>query len=172
MAGSEAARIWTLAAIDETSVPATVAGNMPGEVRTLQTKAEGGDADAQFALGMRYFEGDGVPQNDTEATKWIRRAAAQGHTSAGNLLNAMTRGTTVVAVPVVVDSSQPVAPVISPPPASHTCDRCNGRGTLNMACSVCNGTGLYGPTNLRSACPHCNGKGYPTCIDCRGTGKR
>ena len=144
---------------------------MPDEVKTLRTKAERGDADAQFALGMRYFEGDGVPQSDSEATKWIRRAATQGHPSASNLLNAMTRGTTVVEVPVV-ERSQPVAPAVSRPPASYPCGNCNGRGVLSNACPSCNGSGLSGPANMRSMCMACNGKGFPKCIPCNGTGKR
>ena len=41
--------------------------------RIEREKAERGDADAQFKLGMCYFNGDGVPQNVTEAVKWIRK---------------------------------------------------------------------------------------------------
>jgi len=41
-------------------------------------RAEKGDAEAQLQLGMRYAEGDGVIQNDKEATKWFALAAQQG----------------------------------------------------------------------------------------------
>jgi len=41
-------------------------------------RAEKGDAEAQLQLGMRYAEGDGVIQNDKEATRWFALAAEQG----------------------------------------------------------------------------------------------
>jgi S1-C subfamily serine protease len=40
--------------------------------------AEKGDARAQVNLGWMYAEGRGVPQSDTEAVKWYRKAAEQG----------------------------------------------------------------------------------------------
>lgn len=45
-------------------------------------RAAAGDADAQLKLGLRYAEGDGVIQNDKEATKWFALAAKQGQTEA------------------------------------------------------------------------------------------
>jgi hypothetical protein len=45
-------------------------------------RAAAGDADAQLNLGLRYAEGDGVIQNDKEATKWFALAAKQGLTEA------------------------------------------------------------------------------------------
>src|SRR3954462_7746123 len=53
-------------------------------------KADAGDPGAQHRLGFSYAEGKGVPQNHTEAAKWYRKAAEQGHGTAqlnlGNLL--------------------------------------------------------------------------------------
>jgi uncharacterized protein len=46
------------------------------------TRAAAGDADAQLKLGLRYAEGDGVIQNDKEATRWFALAAEQGLTEA------------------------------------------------------------------------------------------
>ena len=40
--------------------------------------AEQGNADAQFALGVMYGNGDGVPQDYAVAMKWYRLAAKQG----------------------------------------------------------------------------------------------
>jgi hypothetical protein len=155
--------------VEESSAPITDA--TAGEVETLHTKAERGDADAQFALGMRYFEGDGVRQSDTEATKWIRRAAAQGHSSASNLLNAMTRGTTVVEVPVVVERSQPVTPFVSRPSAQPSvCGMCQGSGHTGTACRRCNGTGLT--DNRMGSCTGCNGTKFLPCGACMGRGTR
>ena len=44
-----------------------------------QKAAEQGDAVAQAALGFSYATGDGVPQDDGEAVRWYRLAAAQGN---------------------------------------------------------------------------------------------
>ena len=48
----------------------------------IRTIAEQGQAEALFNLGMTYHNGDGVPRNDSEAAKWYRKAAAQGHPDA------------------------------------------------------------------------------------------
>ena len=45
-------------------------------------KAEAGDADAQYNLGLRYYNGEGVLQDDKEAVKWWRKAAEQGEAKA------------------------------------------------------------------------------------------
>jgi len=44
--------------------------------------AEQGDATAQYNLGNCYYNGNGVPQNDSEAVNWFRKAAEQGHADA------------------------------------------------------------------------------------------
>ncbi len=43
--------------------------------------ADQGDARAQSILGLIYYGGRGVPQDDQEAVKWFRRAADQGDAS-------------------------------------------------------------------------------------------
>lgn len=45
----------------------------------LKTKAESGDVEAQYELGMKYFYGRGVDKNFFEAEKWFHEAAEQGH---------------------------------------------------------------------------------------------
>lgn len=45
----------------------------------LKTKAESGDVEAQYELGMKYFYGRGVDKNFFEAEKWFHEAADQGH---------------------------------------------------------------------------------------------
>lgn len=40
--------------------------------------AEQGDADAQFYLGVAYYEGSGVAKDYEEAVKWYRKSAEQG----------------------------------------------------------------------------------------------
>jgi len=52
----------------------------------LEALAEGGSASAQNLFGLRHYEGDGVPQDDTEAAKWYRKAAEQGDVIAQSML--------------------------------------------------------------------------------------
>lgn len=47
------------------------------------------DAEAQFALGVEYKHGKGVPQNHREAVKWYRRAAEREHAGAQYQLGRM-----------------------------------------------------------------------------------
>jgi hypothetical protein len=47
-------------------------------IEALRAKAEQGDAEAQYNLGLMYANGDGVPQDDAEAVRWLRLAADQG----------------------------------------------------------------------------------------------
>lgn len=44
----------------------------------LKAKAEDGNARAQVELGFKYYYGNGVPKNHTEAARWISKAAQQG----------------------------------------------------------------------------------------------
>ncbi len=45
----------------------------------LRRLAERGDAYAQWMLGTRYHNGEGVPQDDAQAMRWFVRAADQGY---------------------------------------------------------------------------------------------
>jgi hypothetical protein len=45
---------------------------------TLKQRAEQGDAEAQFNLGLMYGSGRGVEKDEKEGVKWIRKAAEQG----------------------------------------------------------------------------------------------
>ena len=58
-------------------------------VAELRTRAEQGDAEAQFKLGRMYGKGEGVPQDGVQAVAWFRKAAEQGHAKAQNGLGAM-----------------------------------------------------------------------------------
>ena len=57
-----------------------------GEWRPL---AEGGDAAAQYQLGVMYDDGEGVLEDDREAARWYRRAAEQGYVAAQLALGAI-----------------------------------------------------------------------------------
>lgn len=61
----------------------------PNPVATLQAAAESGDADAQFALAVRYRNGDGVDQDYTKALDLAKRSADQGYASAQTLAGMM-----------------------------------------------------------------------------------
>src|ERR1700690_408289 len=46
-------------------------------IADLKQIAYAGDINAQVQLGVIYLTGDGVPKDDTEAMKWLRKAADQ-----------------------------------------------------------------------------------------------
>jgi TPR repeat protein len=48
----------------------------------LRKRAELGDAYAQWMLGTRYHNGEGVPRDDAQAMRWFVRAAEQGYADA------------------------------------------------------------------------------------------
>ena len=48
------------------------------QISDLRSKAEQGDAEAQYNLGMLYYEGHGVRQDYATARHWWEQAAAQG----------------------------------------------------------------------------------------------
>ena len=54
----------------------------------LRKLADAGDAEAQWQMGLRYHNGDGVPHDDAQAMQWFLRAAEQGHVTAQATLGA------------------------------------------------------------------------------------
>jgi TPR repeat protein len=50
--------------------------------KELRKSAEAGDASAQNALGLLYYEGKGVPKNYGLAKEWFEKAAKQGRAGA------------------------------------------------------------------------------------------
>lgn len=57
-------------------------GKEPSSVEALKNRALQGDVNAQYNWGLMYAQGQGEPQNYTEAMKWWRIAAARGHAEA------------------------------------------------------------------------------------------
>jgi hypothetical protein len=51
-------------------------------IADTRARAERGNADAQFALGLMYVSGNVVPNDDAQAAGWFRKAAEQGHAPA------------------------------------------------------------------------------------------
>lgn len=46
---------------------------------TIETRAKGGDADAQFSLGLRFANGHGPGLDYAQAARWYLKAAEQSH---------------------------------------------------------------------------------------------
>lgn len=73
---------------------APIPANLPlpppdlGPLPLRQAAAEG-DARAQYAIALRYAQGQGTPQNLTEAMHWLERAASAGLAPAQYRLGAM-----------------------------------------------------------------------------------
>ena len=55
----------------------------------LRGRAEKGEADAQFNLGLMYDLGQGVAKDEVEAVKWFRKAADQGDATPQVILGVM-----------------------------------------------------------------------------------
>ena len=52
------------------------------ELDAFREAAEQGNSSAQFNLGLMYYNGEGVPKDDSEAIRWYRLAAENGNTEA------------------------------------------------------------------------------------------
>ena len=61
----------------------------PSAIRLWAPQAAQADPGAQYNLGMQYYGGDGVRQDDTLAADWFRKAAAQGYAPAQYSLGLM-----------------------------------------------------------------------------------
>ncbi|MEI6846738.1 MAG: tetratricopeptide repeat protein [Chlorobiaceae bacterium] len=55
----------------------------------IMGKAEKGDADAQYNLGLAYKKGEGVKQDYAAALKWLKLAAVQKNAKAAYILGEM-----------------------------------------------------------------------------------
>ena len=62
---------------------------LPSSFSELMLLAKGGNAGAQFRLGMTYHLRKGASNNDTEAVKWLKLSAAQGLVEAQFMLGSM-----------------------------------------------------------------------------------
>jgi TPR repeat protein len=56
---------------------------------SVRARAEQEDAEAQYFLGILYYNGAGVPQDYTEARRWLQMAAEQGYAEAQFLLGVL-----------------------------------------------------------------------------------
>lgn len=67
-------------------------GDVETALRLWVPIAEQGNADAQYMLGLMYFNGRVVPKDEPQAAKWLQLAAAQGNADAIYLLDLMSPG--------------------------------------------------------------------------------
>jgi len=70
-------RIVTTVAVLATLVLCMPVQAQTPEIDALRARAEQGDADAQFALGVAYADGLGVPQDDVQAHMWFNLVASR-----------------------------------------------------------------------------------------------
>jgi TPR repeat protein len=64
------------------AVRAIEAGRHNQGAQMLQPLANSGNPLAQFRLGMLYYNGQGVPEDEKQAIYWWKKAAAQGYAEA------------------------------------------------------------------------------------------
>ncbi|MDG2286187.1 MAG: tetratricopeptide repeat protein, partial [Alphaproteobacteria bacterium] len=87
-----AGAVWADAESDfDKGYAADEAGDFTEAAKWYRKAAEQGNADAQFNLGVMYYNGDGVTQDYVEAAKWYRKVAEQGDAEAQNKLGFMYR---------------------------------------------------------------------------------
>ena len=60
----------------------------PKSLPELRKLADQGDAEAQWQMGVRFHNAEGVPHDDAQAMQWFQRAAEQGHVTAQSALGA------------------------------------------------------------------------------------
>lgn len=82
-----AAPVWAGSLEDAAS--AYLLGDYVTAVRIWRPMAEGGDADAQYSLGLMYANGLGVSKDDHEAAYWFRKASDGRIAKAQNNLGLM-----------------------------------------------------------------------------------
>lgn len=64
------------------AVRAIEAGRHSQAVQLLTPLANSGNSLAQYRLGVLYYNGQGVPEDEQQAIYWWKKAAAQGYTEA------------------------------------------------------------------------------------------
>ena len=79
--------------------------------------ADQGDAPAQSSLGAMYYQGQGVPQNTSQALRWLHKAQAQGYDAAKQAIELIMQAMREThASQQTNNSSMPPPPSASPVP--------------------------------------------------------
>ncbi len=66
----------------ERAVAAYNSGDYATAIALFEPNAHQGNRDAQYAMGVAYYEGNGVNRDLDEALTWFRKAADSGHPTA------------------------------------------------------------------------------------------
>ena len=69
--------------------PSATNSTTPSPFAETKAKAEAGDAEAQYNLGVMYHQGLGVEHDFREAVKWYQKAADQGYENGQSNLGVM-----------------------------------------------------------------------------------
>jgi len=103
-------------------------------VQWYRKAAEQGFAKAQYNLGVKYANGQGVKRDHAEAVRWYRKAAEQGLVSAVSALNPSSAG-------AVSSNASPSTPKAIVPATGRVCSNCGigegGGGAALKPCSRC-----------------------------------
>jgi len=59
--------------------PQKTSGEIDSKIKKLIVKAENEDNEAQYELGLRYFDGDGIQEDKVKAFEWFIKAAENGN---------------------------------------------------------------------------------------------
>lgn len=70
--------------VDGTREDATISSS--SGMAAMLERAEAGEADAQFSVGVAYLDGVGIEQNRETGLDWLRQASANGNKTAGYIL--------------------------------------------------------------------------------------
>ncbi len=76
------ASIYVVSQPPEVTSVLAAQGDFDLDNRSLLERAEKGDAEDQYTVGLMRLRGDGVTQNYVEAMNWFERAARQNHAGA------------------------------------------------------------------------------------------
>src|SRR6516165_3073337 len=78
--------IFPSAAWPQSATSALISKSPRVDVKALMNKANSGNPEAQFELGVAYEHGLGADKSEYDAMRWYRMAANSGHTEAQNSL--------------------------------------------------------------------------------------
>lgn len=78
-------------------------------IETIQSAAENGSPDAQYALGYMYYYGINTVKDQQTAILWIKRAAAQGQPLAQKAMSLINTGTSFNDLHKAASGQEPAA---------------------------------------------------------------
>lgn len=73
-----------------------------------------GHLQSAYFVGMRYLNGDGVPQNRHDAAKWLKRAAEKGHGAAVDRLAQLNQGRSRPSIDTLRDDTHKATVSLTP----------------------------------------------------------